>query len=127
MRIKNQRGMTFIGGMIALGSAAYILYSVVLMIFIHMEHLKIVSAMDALHSVHHVTRLSEDEIRSKLRKNLNHNNIYDKELESYTKGFKILIENNELKVNIQYNITYKLLFGFSLTRQYEDKISIVAN
>lgn len=127
MRIKNQRGMTLIGGMIALGSAAYILYSVVIMIFIHMEHLKIVSALNALHSVHHVTRLSEEEIRSNLRKNLNNNNIYDKELERYTKGFKIVVGNSELNVNIQYNITYKLIFGFSLTRHYEDKVSIVAN
>ena len=127
MHRQKQRGMTFFGGIIALGSAAYIIYSVVVMIFVHMEHLKIQSALEALRAIPQVTRLDEDEIRSKLRTNLNNNNIYDKELDRYTKAFVIVNENSVLKVSIQYSVTYNLLFGYSLTKRYKDKISIVAN
>jgi len=124
MRIKQQRGMTFVGGLIALGSAAFILYSAVVMIFLHMDHLKVDSALEALKVVHHVTKLSDDEIRSKLRINLNNNNIYGDELDRLTKLFKIDVQNDGLKVNIEYSLTYDFIFGFKLTKFYKDKVSI---
>jgi len=127
MRIKQQRGMTFVGGLIALGSAAFILYSAVVMIFLHMDHLKVGSAMEALKVVHHVTKLSDEEIRSKLRINLNNNNIYGDELDRLTKLFKIDVQNDGLKVNIEYSLTYDFIFGFKLTKFYKDKISIPTN
>ncbi len=127
MQIKQQRGMTFFGGLIALGSAAFILYSAVVMIFLHMDHLKIGSALDALKSVHHVTKLSEDEIRSKLRTNLHNNNIYDQELDRLAKLFKIDLQNSGLNITIEYSLTSNFVFGFSLSKIYKDKIDIVTN
>ncbi len=127
MRIKQQRGMTFFGGLIALGSAGYILYSAVVMIFLHMDHLKIGSALETLRSVHYVTKLPEEDIRAKLRINLNNNNIYDKELDRLTKLFKIEVLDRGLEVTIEYSLTYDFVFGFKLVKFYKDKISIPAN
>jgi len=131
MRIKQQRGMTFFGGIIALSFVAYVLYSAVRMVFIHMDHLKIVSSMEALSSVSRDTEVSESKIRRMLRTNLGNNGFYNEDLDKYTKGFKIVFEEGKLKVSIKYNITYYLIFGYSITKhyeeKYEDKRSIVVN
>lgn len=127
MRMKQQQGMTFYGTIIMLAVTAFMLYSAVVMILIHMDHLKITSTLEGLRTIPHVTQLSEEDVRAKLRTNLHNNNIYDEELNRYTGLFKIESESNELKVSIEYQVTYKLMFGYRLTKKFKDDVSIVTN
>lgn len=117
---KGQRGLTFISFMLILGLLAFFVLLTLKISPIYINHNKITNALSALEQMEEIETMSQNEIRTSLRKRFDMN---------YVDKFKasdvvILKQSDYLKVEVEYEQVEKILGNLSVLVKFYDFFEI---
>ena len=127
MRLESQKGVTLIGALIIAFFVGSFGWTAIIMIGIHMEHLKVQGALDGLKTVSFVTKKDDNDIRKLLYNQLDADRVTTERLRYYQKLFQISKDNGVLKVTIKYTVTRTYVGTFTLPGTYSDTVKIPFN
>lgn len=125
MQLYEQKGLTLIGWVLVLFFVGTFLWSAMVMTTIHMERLKIQSALEALQTFSAISDESEEKIRTRLLSKLSTDYVEHDRREYYKDRFKINKGEGALSVSIDYEIRKPLFWSFDLIGKYSDSVKIV--
>lgn len=125
MQVYEQKGLTLIGWALVLFFVGTFIWSAIVMTTIHLERLKIKSALDTLQTFSFITKESEDKIRTRIMNKLSIDYLETERREYYKDRFKINKNDGALSVSIDYEIRKPLFWSFDLIGKYSDSVKIV--
>lgn len=125
MQVYEQKGLTLIGWVLVLFFVGTFIWSAIVMTTIHLERLKIKSALETLQTFSFITKESEDKIRTRIMNKLSIDYLETERREYYKDRFKINKNDGALSVSIDYEIRKPLFWSFDLIGKYSDSVKIV--
>jgi len=119
MKLNNQNGFTFTGLVIVLGIVGMIVFSVLKVFPIYMEHLSIQKSMEALENDPNIKKMSTAAIKEKLTKKFDMNQVTS----IGPKDIKVKRGTGDLQVEVTYEVREDYLGNVDIVVSFSDKFT----
>jgi len=120
MKHNKQQGFTFIGLVIVLGIVGMIIFSVLKVFPIYMEHLSVQQSLEALENDPTIKTMSTAAIKDKLEKKFNVNQVTSVD----RKTIKVQRGTGDLKVDITYEVREDYFGNVDIVLSFSDKFTV---